>query len=90
MANRGETTSADLIWHDKLLQLWKKCLKIEDVSIDDDFFERGGDSVLAIDLQLELQRLIGQELPESLLFEASTIRALADRLSRQVGVPEPR
>jgi acyl carrier protein len=80
---------SDSNWHETLLTLWRKCLKTEDVSIDDDFFEKGGDSVLAIDLQLELQRLTGQELPESILFEASTIRALADRLARQVG-PQPR
>ena len=85
MANHRETKLSDSIWHEKLLKLWRKLLKIEDVSIDDDFFEKGGDSLLAIDLQLELQRLTGQELPESILFEASTVRALADRLSRQVG-----
>jgi acyl carrier protein len=79
------TELSDSLWHDRLLQLWRKCLKIEDISLDDDFFEKGGDSVLAIDLQLELQRLTGQALPETILFEASTIRSLADRLSRQVG-----
>lgn len=90
MDNHAETELPESVWHDKLLKLWRKFLKIEDVSLDDDFFEKGGDSVLAIDLQLELQRLTGQELPESILFEASTIRALADRLSRQVGRPGPR
>jgi hypothetical protein len=38
-------------------------------------------------MQLELQRLTGLELPESLLFESSTVRALADRLSRQFRLP---
>jgi acyl carrier protein len=83
MANHRETMLPDSVWHDKLLQLWRKVLKTEDVSLDDDFFEKGGDSLLAIDLQLELQRMTGRELPESILFEASTVRALVDRLSRQ-------
>jgi len=83
--SRGETRLSGSIWHEKLLQLWRKYLKTEEVSIDDDFFEKGGDSLLAIDLLLELQRLTGRELPESLLFEASTVRALAERLPRQIG-----
>lgn len=86
MANHDELALSDDGWHAHLLQLWRKFLKTEDVSIDDDFFEKGGDSLLAIDLQLELQRLIGQELPEALLFEASTVRALARRLPRMAGV----
>lgn len=76
---------SDDAWHAQLLGLWKKYLKTDDVSIDDDFFEKGGDSLLALDLQLELQRLTGQELPESILFEASTVRALAKRLSNPAG-----
>jgi acyl carrier protein len=81
-----DPASSDDLWYAQLLQLWRKFLKTEDVSIDDDFFEKGGDSILAIDLQLELQRLTGQVLPESLVFEASTVRALAKRLSRPAGV----
>jgi acyl-CoA synthetase (AMP-forming)/AMP-acid ligase II len=66
--------------HADLLQLWRKVLKIEQISLDDDFFEKGGDSLLAMDVSLELQRLTGRTLPESILFEASTIRELARRL----------
>ena len=76
-------------WHAQLLPLWRKFLKTDNVSIDDDFFEKGGDSLLAMDLQLELQRLTGQDLPESLLFESSTIRMLAKRLARARDVRQP-
>ena len=82
MANHENPASSDDNWHAQLLPLWRRFLKTEDVSIDDDFFEMGGDSLLAIDLQLELQRLTGHELPESILFEVSTVRSLAKRLSR--------
>jgi acyl carrier protein len=86
MANQEEPALLDDSWHAPLLQLWRKFLKIENVSIDDDLFEKGGDSLMAIDLWLELQRLTGQQLPDSILFEASTVRALARRLSSPVGV----
>jgi oxalate---CoA ligase len=70
--------------HAELLQLWKKFLKTDGVSIDDDFFEMGGDSYLAIDLHMEIERLTGQKLPELTLFEAPTVRLLAERLGGPV------
>jgi hypothetical protein len=68
--------------HAELLRIWKKILKTEDISIDDDFFEKGGDSLLAMDLHVALAPLAGHALPESILFEAPTIRELAKRLAR--------
>ena len=56
--------------HAELLELWNKLLKTENISIDDNFFEKGGNSLLAMDLNMELERLTGLELPESLLLEA--------------------
>jgi acyl carrier protein len=77
----GQSASLDGSWHAELLPLWKKFLKTESVSIDDDFFEMGGDSYLALDLHMEIERLTGQKLPELTLFEAPTVRLLAERLS---------
>jgi oxalate---CoA ligase len=88
MANQDRPALLDDSLHAPLLQLWKKFLKTEDVSVDDDLFEKGGDSLMAIDLWLELQRLTGRQLPDSILFETSTIRALAKRLSSPVDTRE--
>ena len=65
-----------------LLKMWKRMLKTDDVSLDDDFFEKGGDSLLAMDVSLQLQKLVGRPLAESLLFESPTIRELAKRVAR--------
>jgi acyl carrier protein len=81
MANQEQPALLDDSLYAPLLQLWRKFLKTEDISIDDDLFEKGGDSLMAIDLWLELQQLTGRQLPDSILFEASTVRALAKRLS---------
>lgn len=69
--------------HDHLLEIWKRVLKTDDLGPDDDFFEKGGDSLLAMDVSLELQTLLKRELPESLLFEAPTIRDLLRRLTEE-------
>jgi len=73
--------------HVTLARLWRKVLKTDSIALDDDFFEKGGDSLLAMDVSLELQKLIGRELPESILFETPTIRDLAKRLVRETGGP---
>jgi len=65
----------------ELLLIWKRILKVENLSIDDDFFGKGGNSLLAMDLLVEIQRLTGKPLPELFLSEASTVRALAKALS---------
>ncbi len=60
-----------------------RLLKSTDLTIDDDFFDKGGDSLLATELMLELRQLTGKALPDSLLFESSTVRSLAQRLSEK-------
>ena len=67
--------------HADLLQIWTRLLETDQLSLDDDFFDKGGDSLLATELMLELRRLTGKDVPETVLFEAATIRALAERLS---------
>jgi len=71
--------------HADLIQIWKKILKTEDISVDDDFFEKGGDSLLAMDVSAELERITGKAMPEAILFEAPTIRELAKKLTGEMG-----
>jgi acyl-CoA synthetase (AMP-forming)/AMP-acid ligase II len=65
----------------ELLSIWKRLLKIDDLSLDDDFFAKGGNSLLAMDLHAEIQRLTGKPLPALILSKASTVRGLAKVLS---------
>jgi len=66
-----------------ILQIFSRLLESSELSLDDDFFDKGGDSLLATELMLELRKLTGKALPDSLLFESSTVRALAQRLSQK-------
>jgi acyl-CoA synthetase (AMP-forming)/AMP-acid ligase II/acyl carrier protein len=75
ISDKAAPSDADL--HAELLQVWKRLLKVEKLSIDDDFFEKGGNSLLVMDLHMEIERLTAKPLPESFLSEASTIRAVA-------------
>ena len=63
-----------------LFDLWKKLLGDSINSIDDNFFDFGGHSLLAARLFAEIARLLGRSVPLSLLFRAPTIRRLAASL----------
>ena len=62
------------------LAVWQTILRRNGISIDDDFFALGGDSMMAIRLVKELKRATGIEFPLSALFAAPTIRQLVARV----------
>jgi amino acid adenylation domain-containing protein len=58
---------------------WDEVLKREGAGIDEDFFDSGGHSMLAAMLLARLNEALGASLPLAVLFEAPTIRLLAER-----------
>ncbi len=67
-----------------------KTLGVAEVGIDDDFFDRGGHSLLAVMVVQELENSLGLSLPPGLLFEHTTVRALADQARGSMSrVPRP-
>lgn len=62
---------------DALLNLWQKILGVERISIDDDFYEIGGHSLLAVSLLSKIRHQFDVKIPSTTLFQVKTIRALA-------------
>lgn len=60
----------------KILKLWKSILSLDTISIDDNFFDIGGDSLCALKLQLELMKL-GYNINYGDIFKNNTISSLA-------------
>ncbi|MBZ5490381.1 MAG: non-ribosomal peptide synthase/polyketide synthase [Acidobacteriia bacterium] len=63
-----------------LAQIWKQILRIDEVGIEDKFFDVGGHSLLIPELRLEVQKAFGKNLPIVDFFQYPTIRSLAERL----------
>lgn len=77
-------STAPLDLEGELLTLWRRLLKSDAVKLDDDFFASGGDSLLAMEMLIELEQLVGQAVPEAILFGAETIRRLVQKLDTQI------
>jgi thioesterase domain-containing protein/acyl carrier protein len=61
----------------ELLELWRKMLDCNSIGLDDDFFDMGGDSLRAVQMLVEVEKMAGHRVPEMILFERSTVRQLA-------------
>jgi acetoacetyl-CoA synthetase len=65
-----------------LTAIWERQLQRSPIRPDENFFDLGGDSLLAITLFLEIGKATGRDLPITTIYEAPTIAELAATLER--------
>ncbi len=73
-----------------LAGIFAETLRVERVGIRDDFFARGGHSLLAVGLVARIEERLGSRLPLATLFEGATVERLAGLLSKPLAVSESR
>ncbi len=71
----------------RLASIWRVLLSRPDAGIDDDFFESGGYSLLAVRLLRDVQTAFGIRLPMNEVYSYPTIRALSERVERASSTP---
>ncbi|SRR5579884_223763 len=67
---------------------WRRLLNVEEVGLDTNFFELGGDSLSLVAAHSTLQKMLGIEIPITDLFEFTTVRSLANRIAN-TGAEKP-
>lgn len=77
-----QTVSDDPIIQ-KLYGIWVKLFGMDSISLDDDFFELGGDSLLGMNFVSEFQQEFGVNIYVRAIFEAPTISAQAAYVRQQ-------
>ncbi|AEI67131.1 type I polyketide synthase [Corallococcus macrosporus] len=66
----------------ELADIWQRFLGVERVSLHENFFELGGNSLIGLKVINEVKRRFGKELPVVALFENPTLSAMARLLTR--------
>jgi amino acid adenylation domain-containing protein len=64
-----------------IADIWRVVLDAKAVGRDDNFFDIGGTSVLLASVRSQLQQKLNRTIPVTWMFEFTTIRTLAERLS---------
>src|SRR5882724_5854815 len=67
----------------ELARIWRELLGVSSVGLDDNYFDLGGDSPLAVQLFAQIDKAFKVKLPLATLFEAPTIEELAGVLRRE-------
>ncbi len=72
-----------------LCSIWSEVLHLDRVGIDDNFFEFGGHSLLATQVMSRIRQVLQTEVQVRVLFEAPTIRLLAQEISKSSRADSP-
>lgn len=67
---------------DRVRALWEKVLQVNDSHSEDNFFEVGGHSLLAVELISLIEKEFKVNLPLSILFEYPSIKLIASQVNR--------
>lgn len=67
-----------------IAEIWKEALDLNQISLDTDFFEAGGHSMIAVQVMAQLEKETGKRLPLSTLMTYPTIRKLAELFQADV------
>ncbi len=73
-----------------ITDIWTRVLGHDEFAGDDDFFEVGGDSLLATWMVAELGQSLGRPVELSVFLESSTVDDLASALSAKAPASQPR
>ena len=77
---QGEFVAPSTPVEEQLAAIWSEVLSIERVGAQDDFFNLGGNSLLALRLASRVRQVFQVELPLMTLFTAPTVAALAEQI----------
>jgi phthiocerol/phenolphthiocerol synthesis type-I polyketide synthase E len=67
----------------ELARIWQELLGLESIGVDQNYFDLGGDSSLAVHLFARIEKIFKVKLPLATLFEAPTIEELAKILREE-------
>ncbi|HET6244459.1 MAG: amino acid adenylation domain-containing protein [Bacteroidetes bacterium] len=67
----------------KIALLWVEVLKLEEIALDDDFFDIGGHSLIATQIISRIEKVFQVKIEFTDMFDYPTIRTLAEEVEKQ-------
>lgn len=67
----------------QLLNIWEEILQKNSVGTEENFFDLGGNSLLAVTMFTEVEKKLGRKLPVTTLLDAPTVKQLSGVLRRE-------
>lgn len=68
----------------RLLPLWEDAFGVTDLGLDEDFFDLGGNSLVAVQLAVRIREEFGVNIPGVALLENTTVRTLAELIDATI------
>jgi acyl transferase domain-containing protein len=65
----------------RIAAVWQQVLGFQQIGVEDNFFDLGGDSLVAIQVASRLKEALNMEFPVAKLYQAVTVRSLAQVLT---------
>ncbi len=81
-----EVTAVDAT-EGELVPIWQELLGLDSVSVDQNFFDLGGDSSLAVRMFAKIEEIFKVKLPLATLYETPTIEELARVICGEMSTP---
>ncbi|MBS0219386.1 MAG: AMP-binding protein [Proteobacteria bacterium] len=72
----------------QIAEIWRRLLKLDEIGMDEDFFEIGGDSLQATEMLLEIEEITRHRIAPSEVRAQLTIRQLSETLSNAAAAKE--
>ena len=70
-----------------IAQAWKDALGVDDVGLNENFFDLGAHSLMVAEVHMQLQQMLGRELSLVDLFQFPTVTTLAKHLDGEETAP---
>lgn len=79
-----EMIAAETSLETLMLTIWSRNLGLEQISMEDNFFDLGGNSLIATKIMLQVELETGKRLPNATLFQYQSIRALCKVIENDI------
>lgn len=63
---------------EQLREIWQETLDVADLQLDDELPDLGGQSILIIKMAVQIEQILGVQLPLEVFLEVATLRGIAE------------